>query len=318
MCAAWSIATRSIVTVDGAKVFEGQLGGEEDIKAIDQQQASAVAAINGRFQNIPLKVTAGPHKVGVTFIARTFAESDEVLFSFRPGIGEERIPARGQRRDLRARSTPAGFSDTPSRQRIFVCRPKTASDELPCATMILSTIARRAFRRPVDRSRSRSAAGVLHRRPRASGTSTPASGTALPAILASPKFLYPRRATPPGTTRPALFTGSHLDLASRLSFFLLGHPPDDELLRLAREGRAGRSRRRSTRRCGGCWPIRESTSLVTNFAFQWLKMRGIDEHRAGRRRLSRTSTTACARRSARRSSCSSTASCARIAACSIC
>src|SRR4029453_4750988 len=64
-----------IVTVDGAKVFEGQLGGEEDIRAIDQQQAPAVAAINGRFQNIPLKLTAGPHKVGVTFVARTFAES---------------------------------------------------------------------------------------------------------------------------------------------------------------------------------------------------------------------------------------------------
>ena len=88
-----------IVTVDGAKVFEGQIGGEEDIRAIDQQQASAVAAINGRFQNIPLTVTAGPHKVGVTFVARTFAESDEVLFSFRPGSGEERIQRDGQHRD---------------------------------------------------------------------------------------------------------------------------------------------------------------------------------------------------------------------------
>ena len=48
-----------------------------------------------RFQNIPLTVTAGPHKVGVTFIARTFAESDEVLHSFRPGAGEERIPRVG-------------------------------------------------------------------------------------------------------------------------------------------------------------------------------------------------------------------------------
>ena len=84
-----------VVTIDGAKVFEGQIGGEEDLKAIDQQQAPAVAAINGRFQNIPVKVTAGPHKVGVTFVARTFAESDDVLFSFRPGAGEERIPRVG-------------------------------------------------------------------------------------------------------------------------------------------------------------------------------------------------------------------------------
>ena len=137
-----------IVTIDGVKVFQGQIGGEEDIKAIDQQQAPAVAAINGRFQNIPVKVTAGPHKVGVTFIARTYAESDEVLFSFRPGAGEERIQRVGSL-EIQGPFTAAGLSDTPSRQRIFVCRPKTEAEELPCATHILSTIARRAFRRPV-------------------------------------------------------------------------------------------------------------------------------------------------------------------------
>jgi mono/diheme cytochrome c family protein len=57
---------RVVVTIDGARVWEKQVGGEEDIKAIDQKQAVAVAAINGRFQNIPISVKAGPHKVGVT------------------------------------------------------------------------------------------------------------------------------------------------------------------------------------------------------------------------------------------------------------
>ena len=52
-----------IVTIDGVKVFQNTIGGEEDIRAIDQQQAPAVAAINGRFMDIPVKVTAGPHKV---------------------------------------------------------------------------------------------------------------------------------------------------------------------------------------------------------------------------------------------------------------
>jgi len=68
-----------IVTIDGVKVFQNTIGGEEDIRAIDQQQAPAVAAINGRFMDIPVKVTAGPHKVAATFIARTYAESDDVL-----------------------------------------------------------------------------------------------------------------------------------------------------------------------------------------------------------------------------------------------
>ena len=111
-----------VATIDGVKVFEGQIGGEEDMKAIDQQQAPAVAAINGRFQNIPVKVTAGPHKVGVTFIARSYAESDEVLYSFRPGVGEERIPRVGSL-EVVGPFNPAGLSETPSRQRIFVCRP---------------------------------------------------------------------------------------------------------------------------------------------------------------------------------------------------
>ena len=55
--------------IDGVKVFQGRIGGEEDLKAIDQQQAAAVAAINGRFQNIPLTIAAGPHKIGVTFLS---------------------------------------------------------------------------------------------------------------------------------------------------------------------------------------------------------------------------------------------------------
>ena len=263
-----------IVTLDGAKVFEGQLGGEEDIRAIDQQQASAVAAINGRFQNIPLKVTAGPHKVGVTFIARTFAESDEVLFSFRPGAGEERIQRVGSI-EIQGPFTPAGLSATPSRERIFVCRPKTAADELPCATMILSTMARRAFRRPVS-DQDLAAPLSFYRSARAEGNFDAGIQAALPAILASPKFLYRAERTPSGTAPGAVHRISANDLASRISFFLLGHPPDDELLRLAEKGALAdpKTLDAQVRRLLG---DPRASSLVSNFAFQWLKMRGLDE-----------------------------------------
>jgi mono/diheme cytochrome c family protein len=137
-----------IVTVDGVKVFTEYIGGEEDMKAIDQKQAAAVAAISDRFQGIPLTMTAGPHRIGVTFVARTYAESDEVLHSFRPGVGEERIPKVGSI-EIQGPFTTSGLSSTPSRQRIFICRPATTAEELPCATRILSSMARRAFRRPV-------------------------------------------------------------------------------------------------------------------------------------------------------------------------
>jgi cytochrome c5 len=263
-----------IVTIDGAKVFEGQLGGEEDIRAIDQQQASAVAAINGRFQNIPLKVTAGPHKVGVTFIARTFAESDEVLFSFRPGAGEERIQRVGSI-EIQGPFTPSGLSDTPSRQRIFVCHPQTTADELPCATMILSSMARRAFRRPVT-DQDIAAPLSFYKGARADGNFEAGIQAALPAILASPKFLYRAERTPTGTAPGAVHRITQTDFASRLSFFLLGHPPDDELLRLAEKGALSdpKTLDAQVRRL---LADPRSSSLVSNFAFQWLKMRGLDE-----------------------------------------
>ena len=263
-----------IVTLDGVKVFEGQIGGEEDIRAIDQQQASAVAAINVRFQNIPLKVTAGPHKVGVTFIARTFAESDEVLFSFRPGTGEERIQRVGSI-EIQGPFTPAGLSDTPSRQRIFVCRPKGTADELPCATMILSSMARRAFRRPVT-DQDLAAPMSFYKSARAEGTFDAGIQAALPAILASPKFLYRAERTPAGTAPGAVHRITALDLASRLSFFLLGHPPDDELLRLAEKGALADPKTLDAQ-ARRLLADPRALSLVSNFAFQWLKMRGLDE-----------------------------------------
>jgi hypothetical protein len=263
-----------IVTIDGAKVFQGQIGGEEDIKAIDQQQAPAVAAINGRFQNIPLTVTAGPHKVGVTFVARTFAESDEVLFSFRPGVGEERIP-RVASIEIQGPFTAAGLSDTPSRQRVFICRPKTEAEELPCATHILSTIARRAFRRPVT-DQDLAAPLAFYTSARAEGTFDAGIQGALPAILASPKFLYRAERSPAGISAGAIHRITPLDLASRLSFFLLGHPPDDELLRLAETG-ALTDPKTLDAQVRRLLADPRSSSLVSNFAFQWLKMRTLDE-----------------------------------------
>ncbi len=119
-----------VVTLDGAKVFQGRIGGEEDLRAIDQQQAAAVAAINGRFQNIPLTVTAGPHKVGVTFIARTFAESDDVLGSFKPGAVEDRIVRVGSV-EILGPFNPAGLSETPARAAHLRLQARAPSPKAP-------------------------------------------------------------------------------------------------------------------------------------------------------------------------------------------
>jgi len=262
-----------VATIDGAKVFSAQIGGEQDMKAIDQLQAPAVAAINGRFQNIPVKVTAGPHKVGVTFIARSYAESDEVLFAFRPGIGEERIP-RVASLEVMGPFEPAGLSETPSRQRVFVCHPANAGEELPCATKIMTTFARRAFRRPVTEQDLEAPLG-FYRTARETATFEMAIRDGLTTILASPKFLFRAERLPAGVAPGATYRISDLDLASRLAFFLTGRMPDDQLLDVAEKGRLSDPQVLETQ-VRRLLAAPSSNSLVTSFAFQWLKVRGID------------------------------------------
>jgi mono/diheme cytochrome c family protein len=263
-----------IVTLDGERIFQGQIGGEEDLKAIDQQQAPAVAAINGRFQNIPLKVTAGPHRIGVTFVARTYAESDEVLHSFRPGAGEDRIP-RVSSVEVQGPFDPAGVSDTPSRQRLLICKPATQADELPCATRILSSFARRAFRRPVTEE-DIAAPLAFYTRGRESGDFEAGIREALPAILASPKFLFRAERAPGALAAGAIHRITDFDLASRLSFFLSARVPDDQLLAAAERGTLTEPAVLEAQ-VKRLLADPRSKSLVTSFAFQWLKLRGLDD-----------------------------------------
>jgi mono/diheme cytochrome c family protein len=263
-----------VVSIDGVKVFQGQIGGEEDIKAIDQQQAPAVAAINGRFQNIPLKVTAGPHTVGVTFIARTYAESDEVLHAFKPGAGEDRI-VRVSSVEIQGPFNPAGLGNTPSRQRVLICTPANAADELPCAKRILGSLARRAFRRPVT-DQDLAAPLAFYTKARETGDFEAGIREALPTILASPKFLYRAERAPGALAAGAVHRVGDLDLASRLSFFLTARVPDEPLLTAAERGTLSDPKLLEAQ-VKRLLADQRSAALVTSFAFQWLKLRALDD-----------------------------------------
>jgi mono/diheme cytochrome c family protein len=263
-----------IVTIDGVKVFENAIGGEEDIKAIDQQQAPAVAAINARFLDIPIKVTAGPHKVGVAFIARTFAESDDILHSFKPSAGEDRIPRIGSL-EIQGPFNPTGVSNTPSRSRVFVCRPKNAGDEPSCAKTILSSLARKAYRRPITDA-DLEAPLAFYSAARGLSDFDTAIRDALPTILASPKFLYRAERSPVGLAAGSAHRIGDIELASRLSYFLIGRGPDEELLTVAERGTLTTPRVLDAQVRRLLADPRAET-LVSNFAFQWLKMRALDE-----------------------------------------
>jgi hypothetical protein len=256
-----------VALVDGVKVYEVKLGGEEDQKAIDQKGDPPVDAINKRLKNIRFQAKAGQRRVVVTFRARSYAESDARLQALVPGGGEERV-LKVNSFEVRGPFRTDGVSETASRRRIFSCYPKAAAEEKPCAEKIVATIARRAFRRPV------AAAEVdnlmqAYVSARAGKTFDEGVRGALTRILASPDFLY-RPETPPAGKKPGdAYALDSLQLASRLSFFLWSSLPDDELLAVAEEGKLTNDvvLAQQVRRM---LADPRAQSLARDFAFQWL------------------------------------------------
>jgi hypothetical protein len=270
---------RLILAIDGKKVFEDEIGGPDDVEAVDLRQAAAVAEINGRFENIRLSVTAGPHKVAATFVARTMSESDAVLQPFIPGGGEvgiiegEESPLKIERLEIKGPFTSTGLSDTPSRTRIFSCRPSTEAEELPCAREILTRLTRQAFRRPVTEA-DLEVPLEFYEQARANGDFEAGVRNALMIVLASPDFLYRFTAPPEDSAPGATYAVDQYGLASRLSFFLWSSLPDDELLGLAERGELDEPRVISAQ-VERMLADPRASALVTNFAQQWLDIRGI-------------------------------------------
>jgi hypothetical protein len=165
----------------------------------------------------------------------------------------------------------AGPGDTLSRRNIFICRPKNAAGEEPCARKILSALARSAFRRPVTAEDLQDLL-AFYREDRKHGGFEAGIQGALERILVSFSFLYRVERRPPATAAGAVYRLSDIDLASRLSFFLWNSIPDDELLRTAERGRLKDPAvlEQQVRRM-----LRDSRSkaLVESFANQWLTVR---------------------------------------------
>jgi hypothetical protein len=258
-----------IATLDGKQFYTTQLGGEQDMKSIDQQQDPAVDAINARLKKIRFQATAGPHKVAVTFLHRTFAESDDRLYAQTPGGGQDRILRLGSF-EVRGPIKASGISETPSRRRIFVCRPDSAPVEDQCVTEIITALARKAYRRPVTDSDTKTLLKV-YAAGRQDGDFEAGIRRVVTAILASPYFLYRAEAAPQAVTAGSSYRISDLELASRLSFFLWSTLPDDELLQVAAAGQLHDSRilEAQVRRM---LADPRSQTLATNFAFQWLNL----------------------------------------------
>jgi hypothetical protein len=268
------------ITIDGVRVFLAPVGGEDDNKLSDSNLGIAKDTLDARLRK-RIHVQAGPRDVGVAFIRRNSAESDEPLQPFTRDLDLQNMNGIPLVEHLQIAGPfdPTGPGDTPSRRRIFVCRPGGANararetNETTCATKILSTLARRAYRQPVSPSDVHTLMD-FYQAGRKQGTFDSGIESALRLILASPKFLIRDEPDPPNVAAGAIYAVSDLELASRLSFFLWSSIPDDELLNAAVEGKLKDPAvlERQVRRMLG---DARSNALVRNFAAQWLFLRNL-------------------------------------------
>jgi hypothetical protein len=262
-----------IAVLDGRKFFELDIGGGEDLKELDQIGAPAVDKINARLKNIPFTATAGPHRLGVTFLHRSFAESDRHLYSLVPGGGQDTVLTLNGI-EVFGPVVPAGLSATPSRTKIFTCYPEAPADAEACAREIVTTLAREAFR------------GTLHDDdvPRlmrlydeghTAGSFEDGVKYALSGVLAHPKFLYRFEPPPEGLKAGESYPLSSAELASRLSFFLWSSIPDAELLELAAADGL-RNPDVLEEQVQRMLADERAETLAASFAFQWLGLGELD------------------------------------------
>jgi mono/diheme cytochrome c family protein len=255
------VVTQNLVTSETSLKQIGSHKFERD------QAAARVVAMNKGFNAlIPMK--AGKREIVVTFLKHTSASGEEVV----------RRPLRGRGGQpgissvtIRGPYNAVGPGETASRNRLFTCRPRNRTDEARCAKQILSTLAHRAYRRPVT-DIDVQALLPIYEDGRAHGGFETGIQWALEQVLVSPEFLFRIEAD---TKTANIYRVSDLELASRLSIFLWSSIPDDELLAVAEQGKL-HDRAVLERQVRRMLADRRSRSLVTNFAAQWLFLRDLE------------------------------------------
>jgi mono/diheme cytochrome c family protein len=256
-----------VASLDGKPFWQGDVGGDAQTKAIDQQQDRAVDAINKTLKHIDFQATAGPHVVAVTFLHRDFAESEGRLQPLSAGDAQAEV-LRLRSFSIRGPLDVTGMSWTPSRRKIFTCMPLSPQDDQPCARQIITTLAREAYRRPVTSADVDPLMTVYTAGAKDDSFETGVRD-AITAILASPFFLYRAEPTPVGVAPGQTYPITDLELASRLAFFLWSSDPDNELITL---GAQNRLHEPAVLKAEVLRMLKDprALTLASNFAFQWL------------------------------------------------
>src|ERR1700726_4827098 len=274
--------TTVVVLIDRKEVFREKVGGDADRAFVDRGGgAPAGAKLMQRFANIPVQVTAGVHEVVVTFIERSRVATDDLIkggtqfsgFAFK---GYLRLPRVIGRIEVVGPYAATGPTRTPSREKLFICKPEVPEQERACAERVTQDLAGRAFRRPVTKEDIDGLMAFYDAGHEGSGGFNAGIEQMVTAVLVSPDFLYRGIARPQDKKDAKFHALSDLELASRLSFFLWKRAPDDELLKLANKGELRRPGvlDAQVRRM---LAAPQAETLVTDFAFRWLDLLEVDK-----------------------------------------
>ena len=256
----------------------------ERVALLQMDQWMHVSDPNGvNMESLPIKVTAGPHTIAAAFLRQAEGPLEDLTSPHEWSLADRQIGAGGygvttvphlKELVIAGPNNVTGVSETPTRARIFSCRPKSEQEARPCAESIMTRLARDAYRREVT-SKDIDPLLAFYDQGAAEGGFEIGVRTGLQALLASPDFVFrfepAATAIKPGET----YRISDAALASRLSFFLWGTPPDDELMALATAGKL--DERALEEQVKRMLADPRAEALATRFAAQWLRLQDLDK-----------------------------------------
>jgi hypothetical protein len=284
----------SLHAIPTGQLFGSTAPFDEHIEiAVDGERVAVIDVDRGMSQSDPngmelrardpVHVTAGEHRISAAFIKTYEGPVNDNIAPIGHSIADTQIGSQSGitvgahisdfvvRGPLKA----TGISDNPARRKIFVCYPKTKAEEKPCSDRIIARLAGEAYRRPIPAVEVKKL-GAFYDQGARDGGFDAGVRTALEAILASPHFIFRFEEFPPNAKPGESYPISDVDLASRLSFFLWGGPPDTTLISLAQRNKLSEP---ATLRAQVKRMIADpqGDALATRFADQWLRLQDIDK-----------------------------------------
>ncbi len=266
------------------ELLEVSINGER--AAVLEVKASMSDAFERGFEidSPVIHVKAGPQRIAAAFVPRFVGPVDDLMMPIDhtlvdmrigTGFGITSVP-HIQDLVISGPMKVTGVSDTPSRRKVFACRPTAAAEERTCATDTVRRLAAQAFRGPVDAA---DLADLMkfYDQGRADGDFENGIRLALQGILANPRFLF-RVEEQPDVPPGAIYRIGDVELASRLSFFLWGTVPDAELVKAATSGglKTTAGLERQVRRM---LADPKAEALATRFGAQWLRLQDVEKVR---------------------------------------